>query len=375
MKKFNNKSKPCYIFVGAFRAGNADGSTGGQLYACRTLLNSPISEYIDWILIDSTQESVPAPPLYKRIIPAIKRLLLFIHSIKKSSVTGALIFTSARHSFIEKGIMSIIGSVFLNKKMILFPRSGLILDDYEKSAFMKRFIPFVIRRCHTVLCQSTQWKEFYQKISNLPDNRFFVVSNWIDTKPYHDIFSLKKTDSEILNILFLGWIEQYKGIYDLIDAVYQYRYKLENIRVMICGKGTQSVQVQQKVSELGISDIVKFYGWVKGIEKLSVLKQAEIFVLPSHREGMPNALLEAMASGLAVISTRVGGIPSVLKDEFSGIIIDPGDIDELGRAMVELVHNPEKRRFLGRNAYDYIIQNHDIQKGWHDILHILYNNV
>lgn len=369
-KKNVESSKPCYIFVGAFREGNADGSTGGQLYACRTLLNSPISEHIDWILIDSTQKSVPAPPLHKRLVPAIKRLLRFVCSIKKSSVTGALIFTSDGPGFIEKGVMAIIAYT-LDKRIILCPRSGLITDDFQKSAFMRKFIPFVIRHCDIIICQSREWKDFYELISNLPDKCFIVIPNWIDIAPYTEIFELKNYEAQKLTILFLGWIERFKGIYDLIEASYRYRDDLRDVRVMICGKGSELSRAQQRVSELGISDIIEFHGWVKGNEKLSALRQAEIFVLPSHREGLPNALLEAMASGLAVISTRSGGIPSVLKNDSLGILVEPGDIEELGRAILELVHHPEKRVCLGKNARDHIAKNYDIQQAWYKMLQIL----
>lgn len=282
-----------FVFVGAFRDSANDGSVGGQLFACRTLLSSPLSDYVDWLPLDSTMETLPPPPLTRRFLLAGKRLIAFLYMIHQPSVHGALIFSSAGYSMLEKGLMVLLSHI-VGKRTILSPRSGLMVDDLKRSGLMRRFVPLVLRNSDVILCQSQSWKQLYKAISGLPDHRFSVVPNWLDTR---DLVNLapRSVEGDSINVLFLGWIERYKGIYDLVEAVSYCRDEFKNSRIVVCGRGSELASVKREVAERRLSPPFDFRSWVTGMEKLTVLQQADVFVLPSHREGMPNALLEAMA--------------------------------------------------------------------------------
>lgn len=362
-----------YIFVGAFHESAGDGSVGGQLYACKSLLHSPLSNHIDWLLLDSTMEALPPPPIRRRFVLAGKRLTIFMGMIRQPSVTGALIFTSAGLSFLEKGLMVLLTRAF-GKRAILSPRSGLILDDLKRSALMRKFISIVLRNCHTIMCQSQGWQRLYQSISGLPDDRFVVTPNWLDAQALAN-FSSRSVRSDPVSILYMGWLEHYKGIYDLIEAANRYRDQLAGSSLVICGRGSQLDSAKEQVAALGLTDLFDFRGWVTGSDKLAILQQADIFVLPSYREGLPNALLEAMAAGLAVVATRVGGVPEVLVNDTLGILIDPGDIEALGQAVLRLKNDPQRRHCLGQNARAYVLAHHDINTVWPNLLRVLQTDI
>ena len=357
------REKTTFIIVGGFRSP-ADGSVGGQLYACRTLIESPISEQIDWIELDSTMESVPPPGLPRRSFLAGKRLLLFVGFLLRRRPDGALIFVADGSSFLEKGLMVFLARLW-RRRVVLSPRSGYLLDHVRRWRFMRWYVQMVFRCSHLVLCQSESWKEAFQSVSGLPASRFRVVRNWIDTGPYvapspveHDGF---------VRVLFMGWVEREKGIYEIVEAVKQFRDALQKTRFIICGRGSQVENLQREIAEQGLSSFFEFRGWVRGAEKIEAFKQADIFVLPSHGEGMPNALLEAMAAGRAVIATRVGGIPEVIADHRLGRLVDVGDVQGLGHALVELCDRTLIRR-LGKEAQSYVLKHHDISRVWPQIL-------
>lgn len=361
----NIRNKRNIVFVGAFKEKAGDGAVGGQLYACKTLIESEISSYINWITIDTTMESLPPPPIWRRLLLALKRLFLFLTIMPKKEIDGTLIFAGTGLSFFEKGLMALWAHCCC-KWVVFAPRSGKDHLTIRKSRFMKWYIPFVLRRCNIILCQSRSWKVFYKSITNLTDNHFVVIKNWINCTSYSKLNITEKNEN--CNVLFLGWIEPHKGIYDLVDAVSERKNEMQNIQFIICGKGSQFNGVQQYIKELGLSYLFDFRGWVSGDEKEAVLQKTDIFVLPSYAEGMPNSLIEAMATGKAVIATRVGGIPELVINKKMGRLIETGDVSALGQAIIELSQGPELRQQMGKNAQKHIFLHHDVNHVWPKIL-------
>jgi len=107
-------------------------------------------------------------------------------------------------------------------------------------------------------------------------------------------------------------------------------------------------------------DIVQFRGGVSEIR--SVYQEAAICVLTSDFEGTPNALLEAMSSGLPVVATKVGGVPGIVRHGQTGFLLEPDDLDGLVAALVELVKNSQLRADIGRRARAYVEENHSLDR-------------
>ncbi len=133
---------------------------------------------------------------------------------------------------------------------------------------------------------------------------------------------------------------------------------------MICGKGSVLPEAQRLVTELALDGLISFEGWVLGEQKRAVLAESDVLVVPSHREGLPNALLEAMAAGMPVIAARVGAIPDVVEEGVSGLLIDSGDVDALARALARLAMDSDERARLGRAGQEKIARDHDIGVAW-----------
>jgi len=367
MSKFT-KEKLKVLFVGAF-AHTKDGAVGGQLHACKTLLRSNIKTEVDFVLVDSTMETLPPPRLHRRGYLATQRIIKFCYALLVNRIDTVFIFTSAGFSFIEKGLMVLIGH-WLGRRVVLSPRSGLLIDDIENSRLMRWYVPFIMSRCDAVLCQSDSWLNFYQKLTQLPNSKFSVVKNWLDPQPYLGI-PIVKSEHTTVNVLFLGWIETNKGIFELLSAVKKYEALQSNFKFVICGKGSQLDNAKSYVLKNNISHCFDFRGWVTGEDKISVLADSDILVMPSHREGLPNSLLEAMASGCSVIASSVGAIPDVITDEENGLLIERLNIDGLAKSLLYLLASPEVRYQIAMSARATVQDHHDISAVWINVHEIL----
>jgi glycosyltransferase involved in cell wall biosynthesis len=359
-------NKPKVLFVGAFNQ-TKDGSLGGQLFACKTLLSSPIKSELNFILIDSTMRTLPPPSLFIRAFYALKRLVKFLLILLRDKVSTVLIFTSSGFSFIEKGFMVIIAKIFC-KKVIICPRSGFIIDDISRSSFMKYFVRKILSWSDFVVCQSQYWKSFYSNLTKTPLERFVVIHNWVDLSEYD--LHIPNADKKI-NVLFMGWIEKNKGIYELVEAVNNNKKEMSHFNFVICGEGSESRKVRELVTKYQLGSLFTFKGWVSGDEKTNVLKSSHIFVMPSYREGLPNSLLEAMASGCAVIASAVGSITDVIKNHENGLLIESGDHKGLAQSIMLLGKDLYKRKKLILNARDTVENHHDINVSWKHFFEIL----
>jgi glycosyltransferase involved in cell wall biosynthesis len=137
-------------------------------------------------------------------------------------------------------------------------------------------------------------------------------------------------------VLFLGRMHADKGIFDLLEAVAAARAAVPEVRLVCAGDG-ERIAVARYAERLGIADAVKFTGWVGPSGKRALFEAASVFALPSYGEGLPISLLEAMAAGVPVVASAVGGIPEVVSDGVSGLLVAPGDKASLERALRKLL--------------------------------------
>jgi glycosyltransferase involved in cell wall biosynthesis len=137
-------------------------------------------------------------------------------------------------------------------------------------------------------------------------------------------------------VLFLGRLEAAKGLFDLLEAFAGLRAALPDARLVCAGEGARDAAAHL-AAELGIGDAVKFTGWVGPSGKRALLENAAVFALPSYDEGLPMALLEAMAAGLPAVVSPVGGVAEVVAGEKSGLFAAPGDVATLQRQLTRLL--------------------------------------
>jgi len=161
---------------------------------------------------------------------------------------------------------------------------------------------------------------------------------------------IRGREVDVVNVLFLGDISFEKGVWDLLEAIPSVMDRCNcngiHVKFIFCGRG-YIAEAKRRCEELGISASIEFHGPVIGKEKARILRQADIFVLPSHSEELPMAVLEAMAYGLPVVATQTGGIPEAVEHGRSGLLVPIGDVEGLTEALVQLIENPKLRQEMG----------------------------
>jgi glycosyltransferase involved in cell wall biosynthesis len=149
-------------------------------------------------------------------------------------------------------------------------------------------------------------------------------------------------------VCMVGNFRADKGHAVLLSAAAGVRELLPEVRFVLVGLGPLEDEVRARSHQMGLDGTVLFAGFREDAPRIA--GASDVFVLPSLREGLPLALLEAMAQGRPVVATTVGGVPEVVEDGRHGLLVPPRDPRALGAALVELLRDPERRRRLGGAA-------------------------
>jgi glycosyltransferase involved in cell wall biosynthesis len=156
---------------------------------------------------------------------------------------------------------------------------------------------------------------------------------------------------DALAALYVGRLDPQKGVDVLLHAVARAHRVLPHLHLSLAGIGPDQDALVNLARQLGVDSRTHFLGWRNDVPAL--LGAADLFVMPSRWEGMPNALLEAMAAGLPVIATRAQGSTELVRDGETGKLIAIDQPDELADAMVSLGNDPALRRRYGRTGREF----------------------
>jgi len=202
----------------------------------------------------------------------------------------------------------------------------------------------ILEKVDSIVCLSEEWKTYFESISC----RNVVVIKNVIAEP-----EIEATESDgLVHFLFLGLICDNKGIFDTLEAIAIHKEDLlEKIILHIGGNG-ETDRLLATIKSLGIESLVYFEGWVDNEKKRHLLNLADIYILPSYIEGVPISILEAESYHKPVITTKVGGIPSIVKDHQTGLFVTPGNIEEIYMAIKTLTDNKALRNDFGEASYE-----------------------
>jgi glycosyltransferase involved in cell wall biosynthesis len=188
-------------------------------------------------------------------------------------------------------------------------------------------------------------KESIAKRYNITNNQIPMIFNGIDLKK-----CIPKTDYDLhdnITILHIGRFSPQKNHMRLIDSFETVQRKYPNAYLSLIGEGELETSIKKYVREKGLSDFVRFLGTTGNV--YPYLSNSDLFVLSSNYEGMPLTLIEAMATGIPIVSTEVGGISDMIENGVSGKLV-PCNCESISNALLSLLSNEEERRSLGEKA-------------------------
>jgi glycosyltransferase involved in cell wall biosynthesis len=201
-----------------------------------------------------------------------------------------------------------------------------------------------------VIAISQSVKKSLTSYELVPSKKIFVLPNGIDYQKFHKIASSKIVSIE--NPIIIGTVcrlEKQKGISYLLLSMSSILAKFPTVQLEIVGDGSLLQELKEFSEKIGISNSVKFFG--KFTDVIPFYRRMNIFILPSIYEGFGIVLLEAMASGIPVVATQVGGISEVVTDGVSGILIPPKNPEAIANAVIKLIENPQIAESLVKEGY------------------------
>jgi glycosyltransferase involved in cell wall biosynthesis len=197
-----------------------------------------------------------------------------------------------------------------------------------------------------------------RNVQNLfPDKKVIVLRNPVNIKK---MVKTGKVNRFYDRLLYLGWYIKEKGVYELVDAIEILLKK--GIRIQANFFGTKNIkELRNYVSAKELTEQIHIHGWISNGKKLKVLYEATALVLPSHSEGIPNVILEAMATKTPIIATSVGGLREILKDGENAIITEVNNPHDLSEKIMMCLKNKELREHISGNAYRNACMKYDVK--------------
>ena len=247
---------------------------------------------------------------------------------------------SSRASFWRKAVVCLLARL-AGRPYLLHVHGSEFAQFYEEcSPRGRRVVRRVLARADLVLALSEAWRVTLHDIS--PQARLDVLMNAVPLPPLEPARASPQP-----TLLFLGEIARHKGVLQLAHSFAQVTRQFPQLELVYGGTGNALKEVRDLTAQLELGDRVRFTGWLEAERKCAAFAGATIFVLPSHVEGMPMALLEAMSWGLPTIATAVGGVPEIITHEVNGLLIPPGDTTALAAAIARLMSDAPLRQRLG----------------------------
>lgn len=249
------------------------------------------------------------------------------------------VHAGSRASFVRKSLVLLLAR--LGGVHTVFHLHGGGFRRYaqeEAGPLLRRWIRHTLEASSRVIALSPGWAAFVRDFA--PRARVEVLPNPVRLAPPTVV-----QQAEAGRILFLGRIEPAKGVDELLQACAQLAADHPRLHLVLGGAGDLD-WAQRRALELGIADRVVTPGWLDECERETQLARAWLFCLPSHAEGLPIAMLEAMAAGVPVVATTVGAIPEAVADGVEGLLVPPHDAGALALAIGRVLDDRQLRARL-----------------------------
>ena len=252
---------------------------------------------------------------------------------------------SQRTSVLRKGVLGLLARA-LGVPVVMHLHGSGFLDWFDGLPRPGRAIVRMLLRPHRPVVLSETLRAPYAERLGIPAERVLVLPNPVEWPP-----SLEGQHAdEAVPTVFLGRFGARKGIYDLVEACALLGpEQRRRLRLVAAGDGEVD-EVRAAVAEAGVGDVIEVREWLDRAERDDLLRRAQVLVLPSSHEGLPMAVLEAMAYRVTPVVTPVGALPEVVRDGVNGVVVPVGDPAALARALTGLIDDDERRLALAVQA-------------------------
>jgi glycosyltransferase involved in cell wall biosynthesis len=348
-------------------SGHLPPPMGGIAMFYQSLMNSTLPERVDLLFVQTSSQNRTLSVTGTATLPNIKSAFhdvgRFSAAVRKHRPQIAHIATAPGLSFLKHSICVFIARL-AGSKVLIHPHCSLSVLYNERSVLWRWYVRFVIRRTVGLIALSREWKQISEII---PGHPVFMLPNAIDMQDYRKI-AMKRFSTpdspEKVSIFYLGYLGRAKGTFDLIEAARCVLERHSSVEFHLVGEQLNEgelMALNRVVEELKLGDRFVIHPPAYGADKMEFFQQADIFVYPSYYEGMPMAVIEAMASGLPVVATRVGGLPDLIQENENGLLVSSGAPVELADALEKLVGDHKKRIEMQQMSFKLAQEKYDIE--------------
>jgi glycosyltransferase involved in cell wall biosynthesis len=256
---------------------------------------------------------------------------------------------------VPSGPAALLARIFYGIPYVVSMRGGDVpgFRPYDFATYHKLVAPLlriIWHRAEVLVANSTGLQDLAQKFdSRVPME---VIPNGVDIERY----VANQRQWEPTRILLVGRLVYQKGIDLLVQALADLQSL--NWTLSLVGDGPELDNIQSQATALGIADRIRYENWLTGDDLLQQYQAANLFVFPSRHEGMPNAVLEAMACGLPVVASRIAGNEELVVPGETGILVPAEDVPALKDALADLISNVARRQKMGAAARLHVEQNY-----------------
>lgn len=298
----------------------------------------------------------------KSVVWTGSHLLTYPFNVLRKHPDVIHINTASYWSFWENAIYLFVSKVFHRKTLLHIHGAQFDTFFQNSPSWIKSVIRRVITLSDKVIVLSDKWKQFFMGF--IPESKLLVLNNFVNLSKFTPARLTRNLNTlhseETLKILFLGGVSsKRKGIHVILNAVPLVLKEYHNTVFILTVIGNLDT-IQQICTQQNLHSNVVLLHNITEEEKIEKFLTSDIFLLPSYAEGLPISILEAMASGLPIITTPVGGIPEVIEDGINGFLITPGDHRALAEKLLLLLSNKQMRQEMGSNNRKKIKERYDI---------------
>ncbi|MBE9030422.1 glycosyltransferase family 4 protein [filamentous cyanobacterium LEGE 11480] len=284
--------------------------------------------------------------IYRRLVVFWRGLWQFLLALIGQPVNVVHVHVSERGSVLRAIVLVWLAQLF--RKPVIMHTHGCEFHVFFEALprLIRWFVALTLRRCAVLIALSDSWRQYYIERCRLDPNRVVVLLNPVKVPSVLP----RRPQAAKLQLIFLGRVGHRKGAFDVIKAVAQLPIALQQrLQLRLAGDG-EVAQAADLIEQYQLQHCIELLGWIDADMRDQLLSQSDIFLLPSHNEGLPVAMLEAMAWGLPVIVTPVGGIPEMVTQQQQGFLVEPGDVDAIAAALHTLLTDEAQRLQMGQAA-------------------------
>lgn len=325
-------------------AGPLPPAIGGMASFISDLYESRLRDAVTLDLFDTAKQTPAGRSLVRAVFARVRMWGRWWSLLRSGGRRIAHIHTCSGLSYFLDGAL-VLAARACRVPVVLHIHGGRFDKFLDELGVVRGWLARLIARSAArVVVLSEVWRERLER--RLPGARLAIVANGV---PVPARARQPGSQSEPV-VLFLGAICAAKGVEDLVRAAARLT---ANARIALIGPETETGMLEKLhrlAAELGVAGRIDFVGPLLGAAKSAWLARATLFVLPSYVEALPISILEAMAAGCPVVATTVGAVPTVIRDDETGLLITPGDVGALAAAIDRLLSDGRLRDRLAARA-------------------------